>query len=66
MRNLIFIALIASLSLSAQQKEAPKFTLEGRLTKAVFYHDNGEIAQIGYFKNKNSSMRHKQGLGGGG
>ena len=52
MRNLIFIALIASLSLSAQQKEAPKFTLEGRLTKAVFYHDNGEIAQIGYFKNK--------------
>ena len=50
MRNLIFIALIATLSLSAQQKKAPKFTLEGKLTKVVTYHENGEIAQTGFLK----------------
>ena len=50
MRNLIFIALMATLSLSAQQKEAPKFTPEGKLTKVVTYHENGEIAQTGFLK----------------
>ena len=50
MRNLIFIALIATLSLSAQQNEAPKFTLEGELTKVITYHENGEIAQTGFLK----------------
>ena len=50
MKNLIFIALIATLSLSAQQKEATKFTLEGKLTKVVTYHENGEIAQTGFLK----------------
>ena len=53
MRNLIFIALMATLSLSAQQKEAPKFTLEGKLTKVVTYHENGEIAQTGFLKKIN-------------
>ena len=41
-----------TLTLSAQESIKPKFEKEGEFTKAVFYHDNGEIAQVGFFLNK--------------
>ena len=50
MRSFILIAFIVSLSLSAQEKVSPSFTLEGKLTKVVTYHENGEIAQTGFLK----------------
>tara|TARA_B100000963_G_scaffold24623_3_gene18460 strand:+ start:1364 stop:1717 length:354 start_codon:yes stop_codon:yes gene_type:complete len=50
MKSFILIAFIVSLSLSAQEKVSPSFTLEGKLTKVVTYHENGEIAQTGFLK----------------
>lgn len=39
-----------TISLAAQEIE-PKFEKEGKLVKATYYHDNGEIAQTGFFLN---------------
>ena len=50
MRSFILIAFIVSLSLNAQEKVSPSFTLEGKLTKVVTYHENGEVAQTGFLK----------------
>ena len=52
MKYLITLLIIFSCSLNAQESIKPKFDKESESTKAVFYHDNGEIAQIGFFKNK--------------
>jgi antitoxin component YwqK of YwqJK toxin-antitoxin module len=41
-----------SFTLSAQESKPPKYEKEGDLTKVVFFHDNGETAQTGYFKDK--------------
>ncbi len=40
---------LISLSLSAQKIE-PKIEKNGSTMKATFYHDNGQIAQVGYFE----------------
>lgn len=51
MRNLILIfAMLLSITLTAQSKK-PVMEKEGDLIKATYFHDNGEIAQIGFFKN---------------
>ena len=52
MKNIALLIFLFSLTLSAQENIKPKFEKEGELIKAMFYHDNGEIAQIGYFKDK--------------
>ncbi len=44
----IILALTFSLSLMAQEHQ-PKFEKSGKLVKATYYHDNGEIAQMGYY-----------------
>jgi antitoxin component YwqK of YwqJK toxin-antitoxin module len=46
----LIIALVFSVTLSAQENK-PKMENEGDLVKATFFHDNGEIAQIGFYKN---------------
>jgi antitoxin component YwqK of YwqJK toxin-antitoxin module len=48
--SLIFALLFVVVSNA--QDTAPKFEIEGHLVKATFYHDNGEIAQTGYFLNE--------------
>lgn len=50
MKYLTIILLLFSLTISAQKSTEPQFEKEGDLTKAVFFHDNGDIAQTGYFK----------------
>ena len=50
MKYLTIILLLFSLTISAQKSIEPQFEKEGDLTKAVFFHDNGDIAQTGYFK----------------
>ena len=45
------LALLFSFSLLGQQIE-PKYERENDMVKATFYHDNGEIAQMGYFLNE--------------
>ena len=57
MRSFILIAFIVSLSLNAQEKVSPSFTLEGKLTKVVTYHENGEVAQTGFLKKKQTSWK---------
>ena len=44
--------IIFSFSLNAQESVTPKYQKEGDLTMVVLFHDNGEIAQTGYLKNK--------------
>ena len=45
---LLAMALVFSATLSAQEKE-PLFVQEGDMVKATYYHDNGNIAQQGYY-----------------
>jgi len=52
MRNIVILFVLFSFTLNAQDNIKPKFEKEGELVKAMFYHENGEIAQIGYFKDK--------------
>ncbi len=39
-----------TISLAAQEIE-PKFEKEGKQVKATYFHDNGEIAQTGFYLN---------------
>ena len=41
---------MALLSGVAFAQTAPKLTAEGQRVKATYFHDNGQIAQEGYFK----------------
>ena len=50
MKNIVILLVLFSLTLNAQDSIKPKFEKEGELTKVTFYHDNGEFAQTGYFK----------------
>ncbi|WP_461533783.1 toxin-antitoxin system YwqK family antitoxin [Sinomicrobium sp.] len=48
---MIFAVMLVSAGVFAQKAEIkPKFEKEGNLIKATYYHDNGEIAQTGFFK----------------
>lgn len=48
---LVLIAFVFSASITAQDT-TPTFEKVGDLVKATYYHDNGEIAQTGYFLNE--------------
>ena len=39
-----------TLSLSAQKKKSSEFIREGKLTKVITYHENGQISQTGFLK----------------
>lgn len=52
MKYIAVLLITFSFTLSAQESKAPKYEKEGDLTKVVFFHDNGEIAQTGYIKDK--------------
>ena len=47
---LLALALIFSITLSAQENK-PTFEKEGDMVKATYYHDNGMVAQVGYYLN---------------
>lgn len=49
-RMTLIIAVIFSIGLSAQEIK-PTFEKEGKMVKATYFHDNGEIAQTGYLLN---------------
>lgn len=48
-KYLIAAAVLVSAFVSAQEKE-PKLEAVGELVKATYFHDNGQIAQQGFFK----------------
>jgi len=52
MKNIMIALLMFTFTLSAQESIKPQFTKEGNLTKVVYFHDSGAIAQTGYFKDK--------------
>lgn len=45
----LIFALVFSATLFAQENK-PLMEKKGDLVKATYYHDNGEIAQIGFYK----------------
>ncbi|MEA1786643.1 nicotinic acid mononucleotide adenyltransferase [Arenibacter sp. GZD96] len=49
-KTLFIIAFFVGFGIYAQDTKT-KYEQEGDLLKATYYHDNGEIAQIGYFLN---------------
>ena len=52
MRYIILtFALLLSVVTVAQQEIKPKYEVEGDMVKATYYHDNGVIAQTGYYLN---------------
>ncbi|NAS31810.1 nicotinic acid mononucleotide adenyltransferase [Flavobacteriaceae bacterium R38] len=52
MKNLIMtFAMLFSVVLMAQT-DKPLMEKEGDLTKVTYFHENGKVAQIGFYKNK--------------
>lgn len=49
-KAILFLALITSVGMYAQT--TPYYEVEGEMVKATYYHENGEIAQIGHFVNE--------------
>lgn len=47
---IFFLAVMFSVSINAQATE-PTFEKVGKVVKATYFHENGEIAQTGYFLN---------------
>ncbi len=49
-RILTALALVFSVAMFAQQVEKnPKLEIENDMVKATYFHDNGEVAQTGYY-----------------
>lgn len=53
MKNLIVtVVLLFSVAVTAQDKNVtPLYEKDGDVVKATYYHDNGAIAQTGFYKN---------------
>ncbi|THD69455.1 nicotinic acid mononucleotide adenyltransferase [Robertkochia marina] len=50
MRNIMLtFAMLFSMTLLAQEEIKPKYEIEGNMVKATYYHDNGKVAQTGYY-----------------
>ncbi|MFC5048060.1 toxin-antitoxin system YwqK family antitoxin [Aquimarina hainanensis] len=50
-RIITSITLLCSVALFAQETK-PTFEKQGDLIKGTFYHDNGQVRQEGFYKNK--------------
>tara|TARA_Y100001935_G_scaffold255119_1_gene266629 strand:+ start:1830 stop:2189 length:360 start_codon:yes stop_codon:yes gene_type:complete len=48
-KTILFLAFVFSICTYAQDNK-PTFEKVGDMVKATYYHDNGEIAQTGYYK----------------
>lgn len=53
MKNILTFALILMVTITFAQEVKPKFEKQGDLTEATFYHDNGTVAQTGFFDKNN-------------
>lgn len=52
MKNLLFIALFSICFVGFSQDSQPTFKAEGNLVKATYYHEDGSVSIVGYFKDK--------------
>ncbi|APX99222.1 hypothetical protein CLV86_1177 [Lacinutrix venerupis] len=53
MKNILALILMFAVSFTFAQDVKPKFEKKGNQTEATFYHDNGEVAQTGFFNKDN-------------
>ncbi|TYB76097.1 nicotinic acid mononucleotide adenyltransferase [Bizionia gelidisalsuginis] len=55
MKKILVFALLLSVTFTSAQNETihPKFEKQGDIILATYYHNNGEIAQKGYFNKAN-------------
>ncbi len=52
MKSIVFmLAFMFSIALYAQDNK-PTFEKAGNMVKATYYHDNGMVAQVGYYLNE--------------
>lgn len=52
MKKYLFIVSLLVVGLVQAQDIAPTYEKDGDLVKATYYHTNGSVKQIGFFKNK--------------
>ena len=50
MKNVLLLAVLLISSIGFSQSEKPTLEAEGQLVKATYYYDNGNVQQVGYFK----------------
>ena len=50
MKKLILIAVLMIFGLGFSQSNNPVLEVEGQLVKATYFHENGKVQQVGYFK----------------
>lgn len=50
MKKILLIAMMMVSGMIFSQNNKPVLEAEGQLVKATYYHDNGAIQQVGYFK----------------
>ncbi len=50
MKKLILIAVLMIFGLGFSQSNNPVIEVEGQLVKATYFHENGKVQQVGYFK----------------
>lgn len=50
MRKIIFAGLLLSACVVSAQSTDHKYEIENNLVKATYYYDNGQVKQVGYYK----------------
>lgn len=50
MKKYLLIAILMISGISFGQTTEPVLEAEGQLVKATYYYDNGDVQQVGYFK----------------
>ena len=50
MKKYIILAVLMLSGVIFAQPIEPKYEIEGNLVKVTYYHDNGQIKQIGFYK----------------
>lgn len=50
MKNLVLVVVLLMSTIGFSQCEKPTLEAEGQLVKATYHYDNGNVQQVGYFK----------------
>ena len=50
MKNLILIVALLFANFSFAQEVKPKFEKDGDIVKGTYFHDNGLVSQVGFYK----------------
>lgn len=50
MKKILLITVMMIFGLGFSQSKSPLLEAEGQLVKATYFHENGNVQQVGYFK----------------